>query len=470
MNRTYALSARRLFTACLSLLFIVSASHAVLAGPKKRVLVISLTKGFRHSSIPLGEEIVKKLGDKSGLWTTDFARTDVDVVQQTAPYNLKKYDLVFFNNTTGDLPIRDRQAFTDWVKAGGNIAGVHAATDTYRLTGPGKGWAEYIDMIGAEFKTHGAQSEVEFLIQDPNHPATKGLPLCWKHAEEVYQFKDYSTDKMHVLIYLDKHPNTFEPGFFPISWTKMYGKGRVFYTALGHREDLMQGDYFQNHLLQGMRWALGYDNGDASPNPPAQITKAEEKDGFMPLFNGKDTTGWHARNEGRTPWTAEYGMLVMGRGGADIITDEKFGDFVLRCEYMIPKGGNSGIYLRGRYEIQVADDFDGKSPTLHGNGSIYAKIAPSQFASKPAGEWNIMEATLVGNNVTLILNGVKIMDSQPIDGVTGGALDDKVSEPGPIMLQGDHGPVAYRNIRIKSLTPGKEWRTTGVQTLRPSSN
>ena len=451
MNRTYALSARRLSAACLLLLFAASACGAAPNVSTKRVLVISLTKGFHHSSIPLGEEIVKKLGDKSGLWTTDFARTDVDVVQKTAPYNLRNYDLVFFNNTTGDLPIRDRQAFLDWIKAGGNIAGVHAATDTYRLTGPGKGWAEYIDMIGAQFIHHGAQDEVDFLLADPEHTATKGLPASYKHLEEVYQFKGYSTDKMHVLIYLDKHPNTFEPGFFPISWAKMYGKGRIFYTAFGHREDLMQGDYFQKHLLQGMRWALGYDNGDACPNPPMQITKAEEKDGFTAVFNGKDTTGWHARNEGRTPWTVEYGMLVMGRGGADIITDEKFGDFILRCEFMVPKGGNSGIYLRGRYEIQVMDDFESKSASLHGNGSIYGKIAPCQWASRPAGEWNIVEATLVGNNVTVILNGVKIIDGQPIDGVTGGALDDKVNEPGPIMLQGDHSPVAYRNVRINTL-------------------
>lgn len=446
MTRMHVSSLRKFAFICISLTLMLCAFNGVCrANTPKRVLVISLTKGFRHSSIPLGEEIVKKLGDKSGLWTTDFARTDVDVVQKTAPYNLKTYDLVFFNNTTGDLPIRNGQAFLDWVKAGGNVAGVHAATDTFH------NWPDFLDMIGAEFKTHGAQNEVEFLVQDPNHPATKGLPLSWKHLEEVYQFKGYSTDKMHVLIYLDKHPNTFEPGFFPISWAKMYGKGRVFYTALGHREDLMQGDYFQKHLLQGMRWALGYDNGDASPNPPMQITKAEEKDGFKPLFNGKDTTGWHPRNEGRTPWTVEYGMLVMGRGGADIITDEQFGDFILRCEFMVPKGGNSGIYLRGRYEIQVMDDFESKSPSLHGNGSIYGKIAPRQFASRPAGEWNIVEATLVGNNVTVILNGVKIIDNQAIDGITGAALDDKVGEPGPIMLQGDHSPVAYRNVRIKEI-------------------
>ena len=443
MSITHSSWARRLLLGFCCAAVLLTFQLPSFAAAKKKVLVVSVTKGFRHGSIPLGEEIVKDLGDKSGLWETDFARTDAELVQKTFPWNLKRYDLVFLNNTTQDIPIRDRQAFLDWIKAGGNVAGLHAATDTYH------GDKEFIGMMGAEFKTHGAQSEVDYLIPDPKHPAVKGLPDHWTHPEEVYQFHNYSTDNMHVLIYLDKHPNTLEPGFFPISWAKTYGKGRVFYTAFGHREDLMKGDYFQKHLLQGMRWALGFDKGDASPNPPAQISRAEVKQGFVSLFNGKNTAGWHPRHEGGTPWEAQYGMLVMGRGGSDLITDEKFGDFVIRYEYMVPKGGNSGLYLRGRYEIQVMDDSGKTAPDVHGDGSIYGKIAPSKLASKAPGEWNIVEATLVGNNVTVVLNGVKIIDNQPIDGVTGGALDDKVNEPGPIMVQGDHGPVAYRSIRIK---------------------
>jgi uncharacterized protein len=436
-------SARRLIIVCCFALLL-----SVLIMPcyaAKKVLVISLTKGFHHSSIPLGEEIMKNMGDKTGLWETDFARTDVDVVQKTSPYNLKQYDLVFFNNTTGDLPIRDRQGFLDWIKAGGNIAGIHAATDTFH------NWPDFIDMIGAEFKTHGAQKEDTFLLADPNHTTTKGLPASWTHQEEVYQFKNYSADKLHILVYLDKHPENFEPGFYPVSWTKMYGNGRVFYTSLGHREDVMKSDYFMAHLLQGMRWALGYDKGDTSPNPPAQISRSEEKQGFVALFDGKDTTGWHNRDEGRTPWTAQYGMIVMGQGGADLITDKKFGNFTIRYQYMIPKGGNSGLYLRGRYEIQVLDDTGKTEPDIHSAGSVYGLITPAKLASKAPGEWNTVEATLVGNNVTVILNGVKIIDNKVIEGVTGAALDDKVGEPGPILLQGDHGPVAYRNIRIREL-------------------
>ncbi len=308
------------------------------------------------------------------------------------------------------------------------------------------------EMMGGQFVMHGPQSEVEFLVQDPKHPATKELPSKFKATEEIYLLKDWSREKVRVLIALDKHPNTGEPGDYPIAWVHLYGKGRVFYTSIGHREDLMQTDYYKKHLKGGLRWVLGIEKGDAKPlPPPPPVTKKEKKEGFRALFNAKDLTGWHPRHEGATPWTVQNGMLVIGKGGTDLITDEKFGNFILRYEYMIPKGGNSGVYLRGRYEIQVLDDFETKAPDIHGNGSIYGVIAPSQFASKASGEWQTVEAKLVGNKVTVILNGVKIIDNKEISGPTGGALDDKVNEPGPIMLQGDHGPVAYRNIRIKVL-------------------
>jgi len=412
----------------------------------KKVLVTSITKGHHHSTIPLGEEIIKGLGDQSGLWETTFARTDEELQKLTTPAALKSFDLLFFNNTSGDIPLADRQVFINWVKAGGNVAGIHGATDTFH------GWPEFVDMIGGEFIGHGDQMEVEYLIQDPNHPATKGLPRRFKAPEEVYHFGRFSWDKVRVLIALDKHPNTFLPGAYPVSWVRNYGKGRVFYTSIGHREDLLQNDTVQKHILGGMRWALGLAYGKAEPLSPQPVSAAEKKEGFRAIFNAKDLTGWHVRIEGRKPWTVQNGMLVMGEsGGADFITDEKFGDFILRYEYMLPKGGNSGVYLRGRYEIQALDDLDRQKPTESGNGSIYGEITPRYFVTRPPGQWQSVEAKLVGGRLTVILNGVKTIDDQPVDNPTRGALDDLVEGPGPIMLQGDHGPVAYRNIRIKPL-------------------
>jgi len=449
MTKAFAFPRQKLCLALCTAAFLIpciSVSPSDADPANKRVLVVSVTKGFRHGSIPVGEQVLKELGEKSGAWEVEFARTDEDVQKTMTAESLKTYDAVFFNNTTGDLPIPDREAFLAWIKAGGGFAGAHAATDTYH------NWPEFIEMIGGQFASHGAQVEVECLVEDPKHPATAGLPASFKIHEEMYLFKNFSRNRVRGLITLDKHPNTGEPGDYPISWVRLYGRGRVFYTSLGHREDVWQNELVQRHLIGGMRWLLRLANGSALPRLSVRILTSEEKRaGFKPLSNGRNLSGWHVRHEGRAPWRVENGMLVMGHGGTDIITDQRFRDFEIRYEYMIPKGGNSGVYLRGRYEIQVLDDYDEKKPTSHGNGAVYGKIAPSRFASRAPGEWQTVEARLIGNRVTVVLNGVKVIDHQPIDGPTGGALDGNVDEPGPIMLQGDHAPVAYRKIRIKPL-------------------
>ncbi len=437
---------------CATAVFAVSSLQAATA--KKQLLVVSLTKGFHHSSIPTGEKIIKDLGDKTGQWDVDYVRTDEEMAQKMTADGLKKYDAVVFNNTSGDLPLPDKQAFLDFVRNGKGYIGIHAATDSFRDVGDKPGWKEYISMVGAQFIGHGAQSEVMCVVEDRNHPATKDLPAQFKVLEEVYQFKDFSREKMHGLITLYQHPNSGEPGDYPIAWCRNEGKGRVFYTALGHREDLMEGDLYHKHLMGGIRWALGLERGNGNPVKPKPVSATEKRQGFRPLFDGVTLKGWHPRHEGASPWTAQNGMLVVGKGGADLITDAQYRNFTIRYEYQVPKGGNSGLYLRGRYEIQVLDDFDTKKPDVHGNGSVYGLITPSSFASRPVGEWQTVEATIIGNSITVILNGVKIVDNQTLASVTGGAIDDKMDVPGPIMVQGDHSPVAYRNIRIKPL-PGR---------------
>lgn len=433
--------------AILCLALFVAVTIPSMAATPKRVLLVSVTKGFRHSgAIEMGDKIIPELGSKTGDWQVDFVRNDEDMARLMTADSLAKYDAIVFNNTTGQLPLPDPQAFLSWIKGGGGFVGIHAATDTYHE------WPAYIDMIGGQFAGHGPQVEVECLIEDPNHAATRDLPAKFRVFDEIYLHKNFDRKKVRGLITLDKHPNEGTPGDYPIAWCRAYGKGRVFYTSLGHRDDVWESEIYQKHLTGGIRWALGLAKGSATPVAPRpRITRAEKSEGFVPLFNAKDLTGWHPRHEGAAPWTVQNGMLVMGKGGTDLITDEKFSDFIIRYEYMVPKGGNSGVYLRGRYEIQVLDDFDRKAPDIHGNGSIYGLIAPSAFASREAGQWQEVEAKIVGNRVTVVLNGVKIIDNKVLESVTGGALDDKVNEPGPIMLQGDHGPIAYRNIRIKKL-------------------
>jgi hypothetical protein len=164
------------------------------------------------------------------------------------------------------------------------------------------------------------------------------------------------------------------------------------------------------------------------------------------IFNGLNLDGWHASKK-KNQWVAENGIMKSPQSGANIITDQKFNDFKLHIEFRYPEGSNSGVYLRGRYEIQVEDN-RGQEPSSTFFGGIYGFITPNEMAAKAPGEWQTYDVTLVGRRVTVVANGKKIITDQIIPGITGGALDSKEGEPGPIMLQGDHGPVEYRNIII----------------------
>ena len=187
----------------------------------------------------------------------------------------------------------------------------------------------------------------------------------------------------------------------------------------------------------------------------ATAVLAGEKDGgFKPLFNGKDLSGWKLRNAKGTPsWKVEDGILINdvsgGKHGTDLVTEQKFWNFTVRYEYKIPKGANSGFYLRGRHEIQILDDHAKGKPGTHGNASIYGFRAPDSFTSKPVGEWNTVEATIVGNKITVVHNGVKVHDAVECEKATGSEIDRNVKEPGPLFLQGDHGSISFRKIEIK---------------------
>jgi len=168
------------------------------------------------------------------------------------------------------------------------------------------------------------------------------------------------------------------------------------------------------------------------------------------LLNGTNTDGWHA--SGKTnQWVLINGVLTSPKSGSNLITDQQFNDFKLHIEFKYPAGSNSGVYLRGRYEVQVEDNM-GKEPSSTYLGGIYGFITPNEMVAKAPGEWQSYDITLIGRRVTVVANGKAIIVDQIIPGITGGALDSKEEAPGPIMLQGDHGPIEYRNIVI---TPAK---------------
>ena len=182
---------------------------------------------------------------------------------------MKHYDAVVFANTTGDLPMPDPDAFLEWIKSGKGFIGMHSATDTF------PGFPAYTEMIGGHFKGHGPQVEVDIINQDPECGACRNLPASWTVFDEIYLLRDFDRSKVQGLLTLDRHPNDKTPGDYPIAWRRDYGDGRVFYTSLGHREDLWDPDWkdnkgqrkntpevsrqYQDHILGGIRWALGMD-------------------------------------------------------------------------------------------------------------------------------------------------------------------------------------------------------------------
>lgn len=293
--KTITLAGSLIVGAMLGASMLATSAQAV---PKK-VLVVTTTLGFRHSSIPTAERIINQLGEKSGAFTVEYARVNPEdaqfkgpdgkpdnqkvhaaikevLAEKMSPEALKNYDAVIFANTTGDLPLPDEQAFLDWIKSGKGFVGMHSAADTFHH------FDGYLDMVGAEFKQHEAQVQVEPIDQDPDCPACRHLPANWKVFDEIYQFKNFDPAKVHGLLTLDKHPNNGTPGIYPISWCKEYGKGRVFYTSLGHREDVWDPNWpdrknpkevaeaYQEHILNGIKWAVGLEQWNAKPQKPAE--------------------------------------------------------------------------------------------------------------------------------------------------------------------------------------------------------
>ncbi|MEI8088573.1 MAG: ThuA domain-containing protein [Opitutaceae bacterium] len=293
------------------------------AAPKK-LLVVTVTTGFRHSVIPLSEKVLTQLAEQSGgAFTVEFVRQPAgepksppkpragkdgdktpeflaamakwqeadklyqvaraawmpsvaEALKPLAPANLKNYDGVIFASTTGDLPLPDKQGLLDWIAEGHAFVGIHAATDTFH------GFPAFIAMIGGEFKTHGPQVSVSVLNQDSAHSAVKHLPAAWTVFDEIYQFKNFERSQVRGLLGMNQHPNDHSPGDYPVSWAKKFGAGHVFYTSLGHRDDvwdpaaLEKGKRaneaavaiaFQQHVLGGILWSLSLASGDSTPQP-----------------------------------------------------------------------------------------------------------------------------------------------------------------------------------------------------------
>lgn len=217
-----------------------------------------------------------------------------------------------------------------------------------------------------------------------------------------------------------------------------------------HPTDLSFSGRWQNGTLSGTTNA---EDGStltwtAQRAPSLERARAPEWGEPINLTEGTLEGHWRPRDP-TVPnlWVLRDGVLENTGKGTDLISVREFDDFKLQVDFKCPAGSNSGIYLRGRYEVQIQDDF-GKDPHSLFIGGVYGFLTPSVNAGKPADEWQTYEITLVGRTVTIVLNGQTIIDGQVIPGITGGALHSREGEPGPLMLQGDHGPVTFRNLVV----------------------
>jgi type 1 glutamine amidotransferase len=221
-----------------------------------RVLYVTHSAGFKHQVLPLTEEILPEIGKANG-----FEVTVAREVSGITAENLKGYSAIVFY-TTGELPMSEDQkrAFLSFISDGRGFVGIHSATDTFYK------WPEYGKLVGGYFDNHPWHKDVTIRNEDPAHPATRHLPTSFTLNDEVYQFRDWSRSSVRVLLSLD--PTSVDLAArgvkrtdkdFALAWTNTLGKGRMFYTALGHEPAVWRDERFQRHLAGGIRWAAGLD-------------------------------------------------------------------------------------------------------------------------------------------------------------------------------------------------------------------
>ncbi len=261
-----------LVAAALAAVALAPASGQQGAPKKKRLLAIGASKGFQHDSVSHGMATLWKIGQESGLWDT-YIKTDTQLLTKQRlggnAKNLDYFDAVFFY-TTGEIDLTDEQKkdLLSFVRDDGKgFLGSHSATDTLYK------WPEYGELIGGYFDLHPwNQIDAEVIVEDQVHPSTKHFPARFVLKDEIYQFKDFSRDRVRVLMRMDadkvdltKNGVHRKDKDFALTWVRNYGKGRVFYSALGHREEVWDRKDIQQMWLEAVKWAMGMTPGDATP-------------------------------------------------------------------------------------------------------------------------------------------------------------------------------------------------------------
>ena len=240
------------------------------------ILVVSQTKGFEHDSVPNAMATIWHMGHESRLWEATL-RTDTELITKKDlgrnTKNLNKFDALVFASTTGELDLTEDQKadMLSFIKQDGKgFVGVHAALDTnYK-------WPEYGEMIGGWFDQHPWMTfNAPIILEDPNFPAVRHFPHAFVKYDEIYQPKEWSRDKVNVLLRLDEskldynnNPRVHRQDHdFAVAWSKMYGNGRVFYSTLGHTQESWDDPDIQKMYFEAIKWVLGLTEGSTASHP-----------------------------------------------------------------------------------------------------------------------------------------------------------------------------------------------------------
>lgn len=243
---------RVLLLICLSVFF---SAQVVSAKPKPRILYVTQCMGFKHAVLHESETVMEQIGAKNGFDVTLSHSAEHTITAE----GLKNVDVVIFY-TTGELPLSDAQktALLDFIRSGKTFIGIHSATDTFYK------WPEYGEMINGYFDGHPwtDQTEVTIKVDDRTHPSTRHLPESMTFKEEIYQFRNFTPDRVKVLVSLDTSRTDMtrkgiKASSFPLVWYRSYGKGRVYYNAIGHRPEIWLSEWYQTMLTNAIKWGLG---------------------------------------------------------------------------------------------------------------------------------------------------------------------------------------------------------------------
>lgn len=434
----------------------------------RKLLYVTTAGGFAHSSRPLSRDVVAKLGRDSGR----FVATTTDTPELVNAEGLKNFDALMFY-TTGNMEQLVAKGFTragleamlQWIKDGHAFLGVHSSTDTLG------DWQPYWDMIGGTFDGHpwnAGDPPINIDVEDPSHPAAIGVPHKWLIQDEIYQMQNYSRDRVHVILSMNRASYEGKPGIkradndYAIAWCRDYGKGKVFYTSLGHREDVWTNPTYQDHLTGGILWSLGLPGyeGNATPALPKPASE------FVPMLDGRTLSNWSVNKleekdkDGKekpdgAQWEVVDGVL-QGKGNqGHLFSPREYENFHYIAELKINDGGNSGMYFRAKKGKPWPDGFEAQVNSSHGDkvrsGSLYnIKRVYEQLV--PPDTWFTQEVIAYGNHIIIKVN----------DRVTANEIVKNGHERGRMAFQFHDSTckVQIKDVRVRELPSLKSGQKT----------